>query len=125
MIPQLSKEPAMNQHHVFRVDRFHVPSAAREEFLERVTATHRLLANQRGFVRDFLLEQPAGENAFSLVTMAEWESQEAVERAKEAVGAMHRQAGFDPREMFGRLGIRAEMGSYRPLGEVNGGAMLG
>lgn len=105
----------MNQQHVFRVDRFHVPNAAREEFLKRVADTHKILAHQRGFVRDYLLEQAAGKDGFNLVTMAEWESQEAVERAREAVAELHRQLGFDPRELFGRLGITAELGGYRPL----------
>lgn len=115
----------MNKQHVFRVDRFRVPGAAREEFLQRVSDTHRLLANQRGFVRDFVLEQSAGPAGFNLVTMAEWESQEAVERAKEAVAALHRQMGFDPRELFGRLGITAEMGSYREVDEMSRSAMMG
>ena len=112
----------MEQQHVFRVDRFHVPNAAREEFLQRVSATHKILAHQRGFVRDLLLEQPAGPDGFNLVTMAEWESQEAVERAREAIAELHRQLGFDPRDLIRRLGIRAEMGGYRPL-QVQGGGL--
>lgn len=115
----------MNQQHIFRVDRFHVPAAARDEFLRRVSDTHQLLANQRGFVRDYLLEQPAGQDGFTLVTMAEWESQDAVERAREAVGAMHRQTGFDPRELFGRLGIKAEMGSFRTVDQVGRERVMG
>lgn len=105
----------MSKHHVFRVDRFTVPSSARDEFLRRVADTHRILATQRGFVRDFVLEQSAGVDAFNLVTMAEWESQEAIERARDVVADMHRQLGFEPREMFTRLGIHAELGSYRAL----------
>lgn len=101
--------------HVFRVDRFTVPAGARDEFLMRVTATHKILASQRGFVRDVLLEQPARPDGFNLVTMAEWESQEAIERAREVIGDFYHQLGFDPTEMFGRLGIRAERGNYRPL----------
>jgi heme-degrading monooxygenase HmoA len=105
----------MSKQHVFRVDRFNVPAAAREEFLGRVSATHKLLASQRGFVRDVLLEQAAGPGSFNLVTMAEWESQEAVEGAREAVTALHRELGFDPRTMFSRLGIHAELGNYLPV----------
>jgi heme-degrading monooxygenase HmoA len=101
--------------HVFRVDRFNVPIAAREEFLKRITDTHKILANQRGFVRDVLLEQPAGPDAFNLVTLAEWESQEAVEQAREVVAQFHRAAGFEPRALFASLGIRAELGNFRPL----------
>jgi len=31
------------------------------------------------------------------------------------VTAFHREIGFDPRAMFARLGIKAELGTYRPL----------
>jgi heme-degrading monooxygenase HmoA len=105
----------MSSQHVFRVDRFNVPNSARAEFLQRVTDTHRILARQKGFVRDYLLEQSAGPDAFNLVTLAEWESQHAIEEARDAVAELHRQLGFDAREIFGRLGIRAELGNYRPL----------
>lgn len=107
----------MSKEHVFRVDRFNVPEGARQEFLQRVGATHKLLASQRGFVRDVLLEQSAGAGAFNLVTMAEWESREAMELAKEAVAGLHRQLGFDPRALIARLGIHAELGVYRSLEE--------
>lgn len=105
----------MSKQHVFRVDRFNVPREARDEFLRRIRNTHKLLATQRGFVRDVLLEQSAGPEEINVVTMAEWESQDDIERAREAVAELHRQLGFDPREMFGRLRIRAELGNYRPL----------
>lgn len=109
----------MSSQHVFRVDRFNVPVSARSEFLKRVTDTHKLLSRQKGFVRDYLLEQSSGPGEFNLVTLAEWESQDAIEAAREAVAELHRQLGFDPREIFGRLGIRAELGNYRPLAAGN------
>lgn len=106
-----------NKDYVYRVDKFMVPDGAREEFLARVKATHEVLRRQPGFLRDFLLEQSGGPGAFNIVTMAEWESQAAVEQAKEAVGALHRQLGFNPHELMARLGIHADLANYRRLGE--------
>jgi hypothetical protein len=37
---------------VFRVDKFVVPAAAREEILDKVKATHEVLRRQQGFVQD-------------------------------------------------------------------------
>ena len=109
----------MSKQHVFRVDRFTVPAAARDEFLKRVADTHKMLASQRGFVRDILLEQAAGADGFNLVTMAEWESQEAIDQARDVIGSFHRQLNFDPTEMYGRLGIRAERGNYRTIEQAS------
>jgi heme-degrading monooxygenase HmoA len=105
-----------NQAHVYRVDKFVVPASARVEFLERVTATHDLLRKLPGFLRQFLLEQTAGPGEFNVVTLVEWESQGTMEKARNAVIEMHKQAGFNPQEMFARLGIRADLANYRLIG---------
>ncbi|TIT70125.1 MAG: antibiotic biosynthesis monooxygenase, partial [Mesorhizobium sp.] len=70
----------VNGSSVFRVDKFVVPAAAREEILSKVRTTHELLRQQQGFVQDFLLEQFSGPGEFNLVTIVEWESQAAVDK---------------------------------------------
>ncbi|TGV83754.1 antibiotic biosynthesis monooxygenase, partial [Mesorhizobium sp. M2D.F.Ca.ET.145.01.1.1] len=40
----------VNGSSVFRVDKFVVPAAAREEILSKVRTTHELLRQQQGFV---------------------------------------------------------------------------
>jgi heme-degrading monooxygenase HmoA len=101
--------------HAYRIDRFVLPASARDEFLARVRQTRELLQAQPGFVRDYLLEQPAGADRVNIITFVEWDSVDRVEHVKAAVQAMHREAGFDPRDMFERLGVGAEMGMYRPV----------
>jgi heme-degrading monooxygenase HmoA len=101
--------------HVYRVDRFVVPAAAREEFLERVRQTHQVLRRQPGFVRDAVLEQEAGAGTSSIVTIAEWESEAAITGARAAVAALHAETRFSPQETLARLGIKAEIGIYRPV----------
>lgn len=77
--------------HLYRVDKFIVPEHARAEFLGRVGATHDLLRKQPGFVRELLLEQVGGPGEFNIVTLVEWESDKAIERARETVTALHKQ----------------------------------
>lgn len=50
---------------------------------------------------------------FNIVTIAEWKSQEHIEAAKSAVAALLKQTGFDPEEMYQRLGIRADIAFYK------------
>jgi len=96
----------------FRIDRFVVPDAAREEFLSRIRQTHEFLADQPGFVRDHVVERALEGSASEIVTVAEWQDEAAVASARLAVQAMHRRDGFEPKAMFDRLGISAVMGSY-------------
>lgn len=102
--------------HVYRIDRFAVPAAARDEFLARVRETHEVLRAQPGFVGDMLLEQSGGPGEFNLVTIAEWESGTAFDEVKAAVGAMHAARGFSPPELMARLGIRGDIGTYQRIG---------
>ena len=100
---------------VFRVDKFVVPAAAREEILAKVRTTHELLRLQQGFVQDFLLEQFSGPGEFNLVTIVEWESQSVVDRVVPIVTAEHARAGFNPQETIARLGVRADIANYQRI----------
>jgi heme-degrading monooxygenase HmoA len=104
---------------IYRVDKFSVPPQAREEFLEKVQATHGLLRSQAGFVEDAILEQASGPGEFNFVTIVEWENAEAMEPARRAVAALHEQMNLDPHEMFTRLGIRADLGNFKRVEQTN------
>ena len=97
---------------VYRVDNFSVPGQARSAFLDKVQKTHEALREVEGFVQDFILEQTAGPSEFNVVTIVVWESAKAVERARDAVAARHREMNFDPREMYAKLEIKANVGTY-------------
>lgn len=105
---------AANQR-VYRLDKFIVPQAARDEFLAKVKSTHQLLRSQPGFVQGFLLEQSLPEDVVKIATLVEWESQQAINDARVAVMAMHQRHGFSAQEFIARLGIKAEVGSYHPI----------
>jgi hypothetical protein len=71
--------------------------------------------NLPGFVRDAVFEQTSGPGAFNHVPLVEWESAEALEASKKTVMAKHQEVGFNPKEMFARLGIDAELANYIQL----------
>lgn len=99
----------------YRVDRFVVPDQALEEFLSRVRQTHELLRAQPGFLQDLLLEQASEPGKRNVITVVEWESEEAIAAAKAKVQSMQRKANFNPQELIARLGIRAEIANYRHI----------
>ena len=101
--------------HVFRVDRFKVPAAGREEFLQRSHATHELLRTLPGFVEDFFLEGTSEPGMSNVVTIIVWKDAAAFEAAKTAAQEHYRKIGFNPAEVVRRLGIEADMGAYMEM----------
>lgn len=97
----------------FRIDRFSgVPAHGREEFLNRVHRTHEFLGAQDGFVRGYVLEQPAESQTSTILTVVAWESADVVSRVSQAVAEFHKAAGYDPNEFLARMGITVDRGSY-------------
>ncbi|MBT1063163.1 antibiotic biosynthesis monooxygenase [Bowmanella sp. Y26] len=101
---------------VFRVDKFIVPQASKQEFLQRVLATHEILRKQPGFIQDQLLEQVAGPGRYNIVTIAQWQSQATIDAAKAVVMEAHQAMGFSAQETMQRLGIEGDIGNYQVIG---------
>ncbi|MGP9800601.1 antibiotic biosynthesis monooxygenase family protein [Rheinheimera sp. NSM] len=101
--------------HIYRVDKFIVPADARNEFLARILDTHQILRRQPGFVQDSVLEQTSGPGQYNIVTIAQWQSQAAIDAAKIAVQAEHAQSGFNPQQTMARLGVQADIANYAKL----------
>jgi hypothetical protein len=52
------------------------------------------------------------------ITIVEWASFAAIQKAREAAAAKHREMNLNPQEMFERLQIKAEFGNYVPVGSA-------
>ena len=100
---------------IYRVDKFTVPAAGREEFLGRVAQTQAFLERQEGFIRGLVLEQTSGPGVFNFVTIVEWAGVDVVERVTAAVARFHKESGFDRQELLRRLGITADIATYTAL----------
>ena len=64
----------------YRVDKFIVPDAARQAFIDAVDETDAVMRTQPGFVRHDLLEQVGGPGEYNFVTVAEWVQDEDAAR---------------------------------------------
>ena len=104
-----------NPNHIFRVDRFRVPAASREEFLTRVRTSNEVLRAMPGFVDDCFLEQRDSAENSKIITIAIWENEQAFASAKTTVQQHYKKIGFNPAEIIARLGIEAEMDAYSKL----------
>lgn len=111
----IASSHSQNPQRIYRIDKFVVPSSARSEFIEKVRSTHEFLRTLPGFIQDSVFEKTGGPGEFNFVTIAVWESAEAIDAAKKAVMAKHEDIGFSPDEMFARLGIKADLVTYKQI----------
>jgi steroid delta-isomerase-like uncharacterized protein len=94
------------------IDKFFVPAAAIKEFQERVKINRDFIKTLPGFIEDAAYEYTDKEGNLICVTVALWQSAEALNNAKEAVQTEYKKEGFNPVEMFQRLHITADRGIY-------------
>ena len=101
--------------HVYRVDCFSVPDPARAAFDSAMRRNLAFLETLPGFRGHAVLERAGGPGRFNVVTVAAWDSPEAIEEAGGAVRAYYAQIGFDPPGFLAEWGIAAEIGNFAAL----------
>jgi Predicted ester cyclase len=99
------------------IDKFLVPAAAKKDFYERMKINRAFIKKLPGFIRDDAYEYTNEEGNLVCVTIAEWESREAFEKARQAVQAEYAKQGFDQEAMFRRWHIQADRGVYTVINE--------
>ncbi len=99
------------------IDKFFVPANAEEEFIQRMNYNRKFIKTLPGFIKDDVYEQTGENGNLIIVTIATWENEDAINKAKEAVQAEFKRIGFNPFEFYQRLEIKLERGIYRSLSE--------
>jgi predicted ester cyclase/heme-degrading monooxygenase HmoA len=101
------------------IDKFFVPAAAKDAFFERMRMNRNFIKTLPGFVEDAVYEHMDQPGNLHCLTVAKWESQAAVESAKQAVQAEYKKQGFDVTQFFQRLGITMDRAIYRQTESSN------
>src|SRR5262245_27263444 len=117
MIP-FTLDPAKRSPLRFRIDSFSVPAAARTEFEAAMRRNLGFIRTLPGFLSHTVFEKASGPSTYNIVTIAIWESPEAIAKAADAVRAYYEEIGFNPAEVLSRLGVAAEIGQYQILDEA-------
>jgi steroid delta-isomerase-like uncharacterized protein len=99
------------------IDKFFVPAAAIKEFQKRVKINRNFIKKLPGLIEDAAYEYTDNDGNLICVTVALWQSAEALNSAKEAVQAEYKKQGFDAPAMFKRLGITVDRGIYTQIHE--------
>jgi heme-degrading monooxygenase HmoA len=94
------------------IDKFIVHQNAKQEFVERMNINRNFIKNLPGFVEDKVYERVDEQGNLVVVTVAVWENEEAIKKAKEVVQAEYKNQNFNMQEMLKRLGITIDRGIY-------------
>ena len=111
----ITLDPGRTPAPAVRLDGFLVPDAARAPFLAQMAANLAFIRTLPGFQGHVVLEKRAGEGAFDLVTLATWDSPEALDAAGKAVRAHTQRLGFDLASTLADWGVQMTRGEYGML----------
>lgn len=95
------------------IDTFIVPAKSKQEFLERVSINRNFIKQLNGFIKDDAYERTDENGNLIYMTIAVWENEAALKKAKETVQAEYKKEGFNITEMFERLHIVMERNIYK------------
>lgn len=99
------------------IDKFFVPGAAVEEFVQRMNYNRKFLRKLEGFVTDSGYKQSDENGNATFVTVAIWESLDAINKAKEAVQTEYKRIGFNMPQFLQKHDIKMERGIYQGLND--------
>lgn len=97
----------------FHVDSFSVPDAWRGEFEAARRRNMAFIQTLPGFRGHVVLEKTDGPTTFNIMTIAAWESSEALEKAGIEVRAYFERIGFDRAAMLARWEAKVEVGNFQ------------
>ncbi|WP_337968159.1 hypothetical protein [uncultured Flavobacterium sp.] len=109
---KIETKKSENMKQIF-IDKFIVPAQSKQEFLERVAINRNFIRNLNGFIKDEAYERIDEQGNFIFMTIAVWENETVLKKAKEAVQSEYKKEGFDITEMFARLKITIDRNIYK------------
>lgn len=100
------------------IDKITVPRSSLPEFIRRMSINRKFIKTLPGFIEDNVYQSTGNTDMLQYVTVAIWESEDAIQKAKNAVQAEYRRENFDMPAMLARLGIKIDRGIYQLVHEA-------
>jgi predicted ester cyclase len=106
----LLKEKESN---VFFVDKFIIPKKVIEEFTQRMQYNRNFIKSIPGFIKDEVIAYEDTNGDVILMTIAVWQNQDYLDKAKQLVQTEYKKINFNPKEFTERLNIKMEREIYK------------
>ena len=100
---------------IFFVDLFTMPKSSFPEFFERMEMNRNFIRSLEGFIRDKKMIKEDQNGNITVMTVAIWKNQKALNNAKDMVQEKYKQVGFDPEDFYERLDIKMQREIFRNL----------
>ena len=97
------------------IDKFLVPGKAKQEFLERMNINRSFIKTLDGFIEDAAYERTGEDGNLICVTIATWQNEDVLKKAKDAVQEEYKRQDFNMPEMLERLNITIDRGIYTKM----------
>jgi hypothetical protein len=94
------------------IDKFVLPLSSKNEFIDRMNINRSFIKKLEGFIEDNAYMRIDEKGNLVCITIAVWQSDEALKTAKEIVQGEYKKQGFDLAAMLQRLNITIERASY-------------
>lgn len=111
------EKPNENNLQLSFIDKFFVPKGSVQEFKQQMNYNRKFLSNLSGYINGAAFEQTDTEGNSTIITIANWESQDKLNHVKKAMQLEFKRISFNPSEFYNRLNIKVERGLYEKLGD--------
>lgn len=97
------------------IDKFLIPAKSKQAFTDRMNINRDFIKKLPGFIEDHAYERLDEKGNSIVVTIAIWESEQAVKNAKDKVQDFYKKEGFDMVAFLHQLQITIDRGLYKTL----------
>lgn len=97
------------------IDKLVIPAASIDELLNQTNKIGKFIKTLPGLISQQAYEHTDSEGTMTMITVAIWENQDALSKAKDAVQAEFQRLNLQPQELFKRLNVKMERSVYNLL----------
>ncbi len=105
----------VNPDNVSLIDKIVIPKKSVEEMLKQTSSLNLFIKKLPGLISQQAFQHTDDEGNMTLITVATWKDQHALNNAREAVQGEFQRLNLNPQEFFSRLAIKMERSVYHPI----------
>jgi len=101
---------------VYFIDEFEIPKKSFHDFKEKLDYNRSYIKNLEGFIKDdVMIQKEDSSQMIILTTIAVWENQKSLDKAKKLVQSEYKRIGFNPTKFHQKLNIKMSRRTYSLL----------